>query len=252
MDRPQTIDLGLAVGYEARNEKGRRMTVTARRQHKQRLPRGVAKERILVSAEGLFAASGVDGVTFRELASAAGVSLSATHYYFQSKHAVLAEVFARKAKSMTDRRAVLLEAASTTAGGPSLDAILDAFLRPAFEVTRGDRNDPFNKLRARLAVEQSEVTRAIVSTAFDESDGVFLGALARALPALSPQEIHWRFHFLVGALVYTIADAGQLEGLSQGLCTSADTDDALTQMVAAFTALFRGAGRVPGAAPSAH
>lgn len=91
------------------------MAVQARKK-RERLPHGSAKERILDSAETLFADSGLDGVSFRDLATTAGVSLSATHSYFGSKRAVLAEIFARHARMMTNRRATLLATALDAKG----------------------------------------------------------------------------------------------------------------------------------------
>ena len=214
------------------------MVVQAKKR-RERLPHGSAKDRILDTAETLFAESGLDGVSFRDLATAAGVSLSATHYYFGSKEALLAEVFARHARMMTDRRTALLDRVIAEDTPPRLEAVLDAFLRPAFEVTQGDQNDVFNRLLARLAVERGEVTREIKSTAFDDNDRTFIDALERALPHLDGEVVHWRFHFLVGSMIYTMSDAGQLEGLSQGRYTTADTDKALDFMVASFAALFR-------------
>ena len=204
-----------------------------------RLPHGSARDRILAAAEILFAELGPDGVSFRELSAAAKVSLSATHYHFGSKQALLEEVFTRRSQMLIQARRELLEAASGTGGNaPSLEAVLDAFVRPALEVTRGDRNEIFNRLRARLSVEQGEVTRRIVSAAFDESDRMFLDALQQAAPGLSREDICWRFHFLVGALIYTMSDSGQLEGLSEGLCTPSDTQAAIAEMVRGFAALF--------------
>jgi len=208
---------------------------------KERLPHGSAKERILDTAENLFADSGLEGVSFRDLASAAGVSLSATHYYFGSKEAVLAEVFARHAKMMTDRRTALLDRATASGRTPSLEEVLDAFLRPAFELTLGDRNDVLNRLLARLAVERDEVTRNIRSAAFDENDRTFIAALQLTLPELNAEVVHWRFHFLVGSMIYTMSGAGQLEGLSQDQYTTADTDKALALMISSFAALFNAA-----------
>ncbi|WP_158812142.1 TetR/AcrR family transcriptional regulator [Beijerinckia sp. L45] len=203
-----------------------------------RFPRGSARERILIAAEGLFAEAGLDGVSFRELSNAAGVSLSAIHYYFGSKHAVLEEVFTRNSRGLTEARAILLETALAERM-PSLEAVIDAFLRPALEVTRGDRNEVFNRLRARLAVEQGEITRKIVSGAFDANDKLFLDAFTRLLPELNREDLHWRFHFLVGAMIHTMSDSGQLQGLSEGLCSPADTRRALDALVTSFAALFR-------------
>jgi AcrR family transcriptional regulator len=206
----------------------------------QRLNHGEARERILHAAEKLFAVDGYDAVSFRDLTNAAGVSLSAIHYHFGSKQAVLSEIFARRAALLTNRRLELLDAAHRYGGQrPSLESILDAFLRPAFEVTRGDRNDLFNKLRARVSLEPGATTRKIVSRAFDDNDLRFIEELKAALPNLSYEEVHWRFHFLVGAMLYTMSDSGQLEGLSGGKCHPMQTDIALETMIRTFAELFR-------------
>ena len=177
---------------------------------------------------------------FDSLTAAAGVSLSAIHYHFGSKEAVLSEIFARRAALLTKRRLELLEAALRYGGRPaSLESILDAFLRPAFEVTRGDRNDLFNRLRARVSLEHSAKTRAIVSRAFDENDLRFIDELGAALPDLAHEDLHWRFHFLVGAMIYTMSNSGQLDGLSRRKCWSTQTDLALASMVKAFSAVLR-------------
>src|SRR6266404_6429041 len=100
-----------------------------------RLNHGEARNRIIEAAQKLFAVDGYDAVSFRDLTSAAGVSLSAIHYHFGSKEALLSEIFARGAHLLTKRRSELLEAARRYGGRPpSLESILDAFLRPAFEV----------------------------------------------------------------------------------------------------------------------
>jgi hypothetical protein len=44
--------------------------------------------------------------------------------------------------------------------------------------------------------------------------------------------------FFVGSMIYTMSDAGQLSGLSGGLCDASQTDIALDQMTAAFVGLF--------------
>jgi AcrR family transcriptional regulator len=212
----------------------------AKKLRRRRLNRGEARQRIIDVAEKLFAVDGYDAVSFRRLTSAAGVSVSAIHYHFGSKEAVLSEIFARRAALLTMRRLELLASARRYGGEPlSLESILDAFLRPAFEVTHGDRNNLFNRLRARVSLEPSATTREIVSRAFDENDLIFVQELSASLPALSDEDLHWRFHFLVGAMLYTMSDSGQLEGLSGGACSSANTEQALAAMVQTFAALFR-------------
>lgn len=208
-----------------------------------RLPHGAARDRILEAAERLFSEVGIDAVSFRDLAGAAGVALSAIHYHFGSKHAVLAEIFERRARVLTTRREELLLALPRNGDGRRpLEGILHAFLQPALEVTRGDRNDLFNRLLARLAAETSEVTREIMSSAFDRNDMLFIAELKTALPDLTAEDIHWRFHFMVGAMIYTMSDAGQLDGLSGGRCRASDTQTALANLITGLAAMFRARG----------
>jgi AcrR family transcriptional regulator len=207
---------------------------------RRRLNNGEARERIIAVAETMFATRGYDAVSFRDLTQEAGVSLSAIHYHFGSKAGVLSEIFARRASLLTKRRMDLLEAARRYQGGPlALESILDAFVRPAFEVTMGDRDELFNRLRARVSLETSDVTREIVRKAFDETDLIFIAELGRALPELSEEDIQWRFHFLVGAMIYTMSDSGQLEGLSGGRCLPRQLDIALANLALTFSSLFR-------------
>lgn len=204
-----------------------------------RLPHGRARELILDASEVLFSNAHFDAVSFRDLAREAGVSLSAIHYHFGSKEGVLTEIFARRAALLVERRTELLAALERDASGRlPLDGVIDAFIRPAFEVTRGDRNDLFNRLLGRLSVESSDVLRQIVSEAFDESDLVFIDEISRTVPHLTRADVHWRFHFFVGSMIYTMSDAGQLSGLSGGLCDASKTDVTLAQMTAAFVGLF--------------
>jgi AcrR family transcriptional regulator len=204
-----------------------------------RLPHGRARGLIIDAAEILFSKASIDSVSFRDLANEAGVSLSAIHYHFGSKEGVLKEVFARRAEEMVRRRDQLLDALERDAQGKlPLEGIIDAFVRPALEVTRGDRNDLFNRLLVRLSVEASDVARDIISRAFDKNDLRFIDEIEKALPHLTRADIHWRFHFFVGAMIYTMSDAGQLSGLSGGECNASETDVALSQLTTAFIGAF--------------
>jgi AcrR family transcriptional regulator len=210
---------------------------------------GEVRERVLEAAEALFAEHGFDAVSFRDLTGRAGVSLSAVHYHFGSKEALLGEVFARSARPITERRLHLLDQVGLGADGrPSLERVLEAFLRPAFEVTGNDRANRFNRLRARVAFETTATARRILGAAFDECDNRFIAMLSAAVPGLSRREVLWRFHFLVGAMIYTMADPGQLEGLSDGLCSPADVEEVSRRMVPYLAAAFR--APEPGFGPS--
>jgi AcrR family transcriptional regulator len=74
-----------------------------------RLPHGRARELILDAAEVLFSNAHLDAVSFRDLAREAGVSLSAIHYHFGSKDALIEAVFHRRLDPMNAERLAALE-----------------------------------------------------------------------------------------------------------------------------------------------
>ena len=73
----------------------------------------------------------------------------------------------------------------------------------------------FARLRARLAADASEETRSLLVQYFDDSSGQFLKALAKALPNLPATDLYWRFHFMLGTMVYTMANPGRIKALTK-------------------------------------
>src|SRR5689334_12024668 len=94
------------------------------------------KDRILDTAERLFARDGVEATSLRAITTEAGVNLAAVNYHFQSKEALLHAVIARRVGPMNTRRIELLNAVEARAFGDLLPVaqVLDAFLRPVFEM----------------------------------------------------------------------------------------------------------------------
>ncbi|GGV24818.1 TetR family transcriptional regulator [Streptomyces longisporoflavus] len=71
------------------------------------------RERILDAALDVIAEHGAIKVTFRKIASAAGVPLGSLTYYFDDMQHLLTEAFTRLAESVSVRYGALLEAART-------------------------------------------------------------------------------------------------------------------------------------------
>lgn len=213
-------------------------------------PGETTRERILDAAGEMFAEHGVEGVSLRGLTGRAGVNLAAIHYHFGSKDALLAELFRRSSRPIVDWRLELLSKVRRDAAGrPVLEDVLEAFLRPA--LVSGRRQNPtFVHLRARLALERGDAIRRILGEAFDESSRRIIEALAEALPDLPRQELYWRFHFLIGAMFYTMADSGRIQALSDGACDPGGSEETLKRMVATFAGVFR--ARPEAAGPAGH
>lgn len=198
------------------------------------------RQRLMDASEQLFAEHGWNAVSIRTIVSAAGVNLAALHYHFGSKEQLLSEIFTARAKPIAEERVRLLSEIDLDTT-PSLERILEAFLRPALTIGSDERfgGRAFVKLRARLATEPEEVSRRILSSAFDESSREFLDALARALPELPQADLEWRFHFMLGTMFYTMADAGRIQSLTDGRCDPGRVEDALAHIIPFLAAGFR-------------
>src|SRR5262249_54100899 len=145
-----------------------------------------------------------------------------------------------RAKPIAEERVRLLSEIDLDRA-PSLERILEAFLRPALTIGSDERfgGRAFVKLRARLATEPEQVDRRILSSAFAESSSKFLEALALALPDLPREDLEWRFHFMLGTMFYTMADAGRIQSLTNGRCDPGRVEDALLHIIPFLAAGFR-------------
>ena len=175
------------------------------------------RERLIEAGEKLFAEHGWNGVSIRTIAAAAGVSLAALNYHFGVKEHLLAEIFAAQRHDGLDL------------SGPAFAA---------------DASSPFGgrvfaRLRARLATEHEEFSRRILADAFDESSRRYVATLSRLLPGLPEGELAWRFHFMLGTMVYTMADSGRIQALTGGACDPGDVETALSRLVPFLAAGFR-------------
>src|SRR5476649_388248 len=74
------------------------------------------RDRILKTAERLFAERGFNGVSVRELAAAANVNIASIGYHFRSKEGLLAEVYRRHCEPMIAERLRGLATASRLKG----------------------------------------------------------------------------------------------------------------------------------------
>ncbi len=196
------------------------------------------RQRLLDAGERLFAAHGWNGVSIRTLATEAEVTLSALNYHFGEKEKLLAEIFAVRAAPIAAERMRLLAEAQAQ-GTPTLEEVLEAFLIPALTVSTQFGGESFARLRARLATEPESFSQRILAKAFDQSSSAFLSALQTVLPELPPMDIAWRFHFLLGAMVYTMANPGRIQSLTEGMCDPGDTEAALRHLVPFIAAGFR-------------
>jgi AcrR family transcriptional regulator len=202
------------------------------------------KQRILDSAERLFAENGFDSTSLRTIIADAKVNLAAIHYHYHSKEALLDAVILRRLEPINRQRLEMLEACERAAGdgSPSLEAIIEAFLAPAFRVALDQDGTSFPRLMGRIFTEKSLVPS--MKQHMGEMIRRFTQALQNAAPQLPLEEVFWRIQFMGGAMALTLLRGKDLESLSDGLCDASDVEGTLQRLVDFAAAGFRAPVRI--------
>ena len=158
----------------------------------------LTQERILEASVTLFSERGYDGTSLRAITDAAGVNLAAAHYHFGSKVQLLEAAFNRCIAPINAERIRRLEALQAQHGCPHVEAIVRAFvdLGSAPKV-----NHRLPRFVARLFAEPKPLSIPLLERAFAPTVQLYFVALKRTLPKVDPDELRWRFHFLIGAMI---------------------------------------------------
>ena len=202
----------------------------------------LTKERILDAAESLFAKRGFEGVTVRQIMSAAGADVALAYYHFKSKRDLFDAVLLRRAETMNERRlAALREVESRHPDQqPSLEEIIGAFTDPLLEMLANEPDEWHDYMALVAQVNNSpEWGGELMTRFFDPLVRRFIEAIRRALPDSEEADLFWSYHFLSGALTLTFAETGRLDNLSDGLCRSSDMEAAKARMARFVAGGFR-------------
>ena len=191
------------------------------------------KDRILDTAERLFARDGIDATSLRTITAEAGVNLAAVNYHFQSKEALMHAVISRRLDPLNAKRLALLESIEADAGNAPLplNKVLDALIGPVFEMLRGP-GKVFAPMMGRILWESSELSQKIFQKHLAHVAARFFTAFERALPDLPRVELYWRLLFVFGTVSHTIGAANVLQGISGGACDPSDVEGTLRRLEA--------------------
>lgn len=200
------------------------------------------KDRILDAAEALFAKHGFDGVSMRKVAEDAGVDLALSSYHFGNKRGLFDAVLMRRAEVLNETRLAALERCKAEAGegGPTVEAIINAFLEPM--LAHGYQEDEGWRHYFELVAQVNssfEWGGQLMTKYFDPLVRKFIDALKTALPNADAADLYWCYHFLSGALTLTFAHTGRIDQLSDGIAKSEDMVGAYERMVPFVAAGFR-------------
>ena len=204
-------------------------------------PRFDTKQRILDSAERLFAEHGFEGTSLRTIIGDAKVNLAAIHYHFHSKEALLDAVILRRLEPINRRRLEMLDECERAGGGrPSIEGVIEAFVAPPFRAGIGREGvKSFAMLMGRIFTEQKSGYPPIIKQHLLEVVDRFKTALQSAAPELPVAELFWRLHFAAGAMAHTLRCGQDLELFSEGHCDPSDVEGTIRRLVQFGAAGFR-------------
>lgn len=198
----------------------------------------VTRCRILDAAERIFAEHGYAGASVRRITTAAQADLGAVRYHFGSKDALFGAVLQRRLEPLVQQRLALLDELerSSAPQDPPLEGIIRAFLQPALALTSDENHGRYwIKLMGRVRIEPGEYLLG-VQIPYRELLERFLGALKRALPDLSDEELAYRFYFVLGTEINTLIDDGTLNAMRPGTPNVYQDPETVVERLVSFCA----------------
>ncbi len=173
--------------------------------------------RLLDTAERLFAESGLEGISLRGVAAAAGVNSAAVHYHFGSRDALVEAVLLRRVAGLQKRREELLAALPQDDGEPVLRGIVEALVRPSAELALAGRaGRAYVKLLDRLYADGHPFVSEIVVSHFGDTYREIGERAARALPGLPRAVLNRRLALIVQSTLHALAVADALGDVAGG------------------------------------
>ena len=172
------------------------------------MPSDSTRQKLLDTAERLFADHGIGAISLREIIRTAGVNVAAIHYHFGSKDELIRAVFSRRISAVNQARLSGLEELREAHGSEPipLRPLLRAFIAPALALgsDQSSGGKEFFRLVARAHAEPTPVVKEVLFTELKDIIETFLSELERTVPHLSRAERAMRLSFAAGAMVHTV------------------------------------------------
>ncbi|MEN3930825.1 TetR/AcrR family transcriptional regulator [Microvirga sp. W0021] len=193
------------------------------------------RDKILDAAEELFALNSYDSVSIRQITGMADVKLGLAHYHFGSKEDLFNAVIHRRIDLLSRcRKELLYKYLEKNDGNPlPVQQLVAAFITPYlyWSMSGGPGWNNYARLVAGLLGYNLKVLQEL----FDPSAQIFLKEMRRSLPNAEEASIQWGFDFMVGLMCNTFAEVDRIRGLSNGLCSTEQIEDACAYMVSFIT-----------------
>ena len=176
----------------------------------------VTRERILDAAEELFANTGYNGTSLRDVARSAELQTAAIGYHYPSKEELFDTVIRRRAAVMTEWRQRVLTEMRKRHGSKAIpiDELVRAYVQPFYEsANHGDAGwRHYAALMGRLA--NSTMGTEVIARHYDTTAREYIAELLRSLPGVPRPTVIDGFTFMVASMLALCASTGRAQQLS--------------------------------------
>lgn len=154
-------------------------------------------ERLKAEAQRLFANRGIDGVTVRDIAQAAGQkNPAAVGYHFGSKEALIRELIIDGAQIIDARRNQQLDALEASGGPVRIAQIADILIYPSVNLAADGETDTYSRFLQMLTLSHSALFYDALGGRWNSGYQRCLTHLRALMPEKSPTLQNQRFIFL--------------------------------------------------------
>ena len=202
-------------------------------------------ERLLATAEHLFAQHGIAAVSVRSITIAAAANIAAVHYHFGTKFDIVRALVERRVDEVNGARLVLLRTLEQAAEVSAHD-VATVWIEPLARLAI----DPERMAYLGFVVALSNAEPAMRSLAGDVYRRHFSrldAALTRALPHLDAPVRRFRFGLAVDMSMRALAKLSELDAPWLAAAHEIDADGLVSEITDAFAGVLAGATSHPAA-----
>ncbi len=192
------------------------------------------KELIILVAERLWGDRGIDGVSLRQISTAAGFSTPVSvQYHFGDRDGLIRAIFEHRLPSIEARRSQLLHRARQYDADVGLKALLHIMVEPIFHQKddRGIHSFAAFMIQAQKSSAAYDIRSRIRMPVTDE----ILDRILNSTPEVPPHLINYRLNFLQFAMLEQIIQAPHLENYSGFSSHQCYYNDMVNSVVSALT-----------------
>ena len=175
------------------------------------------QHKILDAAQSLFAETGFNGTSLRQITSQAEVNLASVNYHFGSKKELIQSVLQRYLSVLMPRLDQEFSQLLASQKQNDLTAVLSVFIKPLLELNKVQHHGTrmFLQLLGRGYTDVQGHLRWFFNHHYGRVLDKLVLLVQQACPDLPASELFWRLHFSLGTVVFTMASNEALVDIAE-------------------------------------